>query len=152
MVDTTNPVAAVVAPPPPVEAYVRLELSGGQALNIETGAPTATAADAGWWSAQWVEVEMRGDDRAKYVSYKNRWTNKYLAVSGGQLTTVDEQPHGPQGPSTSIAAWQWVGGGPKGEFSLRHATTGQYLHADKSGARLAADANGARVWISKPVQ
>ncbi|RWY54063.1 RICIN domain-containing protein [Mucilaginibacter gilvus] len=54
-------------------------------VNVEIGAPRASAIDAGWWSAQWSLIRLPG---ARIYVIKSRWKdNQYLSTDTGSPGT-----------------------------------------------------------------
>jgi hypothetical protein len=78
--------------PPPAPGRVNLDdfikirnAATNTYVNVETGAPRASAIDVGWWSAQWNLTRLPG---SRIYVIKNHWKdNQYLSTDTGSPGT-----------------------------------------------------------------
>jgi hypothetical protein len=99
--------------------FVRLESvwKPGEQIHIETGAPTSSATQPGWQSADWL-LEPAG---AGQVRIKNRWRGTYLHLESGALAAGAIQP------GWQSAIWVTESAG-EGVLRFRNAWKGTYLN------------------------
>jgi hypothetical protein len=75
----------LVGRPVAAQSYVRIENVARPTLqvNVETGKAQASAAEAGWWSADWVFEPVAGVTNTYRI--KNRYRGTYLNVEKGPV-------------------------------------------------------------------
>jgi hypothetical protein len=124
--------APVVQAAPEPEKMVRLRWMKNEAIHIENGPPTYGAIQPGWWSAQWIMEEQRGENRERLMSFRNRWQGGYLMVRNGEVIRADPANQNVRTPADLEEMWVVEGILDQG-VTLRHARTGTYLNTGGSG-------------------
>lgn len=127
---------SIIAASAHAEQYVRTNRWTGVQLHIEHGAPEASKAGPGWWSAQWWIVPDGSDGgiTSNYLRIKNRWTGAYLSCRGPYSAVVV----GTTPPKAGDRPNDLVIGGPTSwhiewtsEGYARLQWNGQYLNVEK---------------------